>query len=236
MKDCIAIIPARGGSKRIPRKNIKNFCGKPIIYYSIKNAIASKCFKKIIVSTDDDTIAKISKKYGAEVLFKRPKNLSGDSALTRDVVNHTINFVENLGVNFNYACLIYPTAPLIQKMKLKNGYRIIKTNKYDFVFTVTEYQYPIQRSIKINKNKQVKMIYPKYRYVMSNRLDKTYHDAGQFYFGKKESFLKYKSTFGKNSFPIILPRYQAQDIDDMDDWKIAENLFKTFNEKKYSNK
>ena len=93
MKDCIAIIPARGGSKRIPRKNIKNFCGKPIIYYSIKNAIASKCFKKIIVSTDDDTIAKISKKYGAEVLFKRPKNLSGDSALTRDVVNHTINFV-----------------------------------------------------------------------------------------------------------------------------------------------
>lgn len=118
MTDCIAIIPARGGSKRIPKKNIKNFFGKPMIYYSISNAISSKCFKKIIVSTDDKQIAKISKKYGAEILFKRPKNLSGDNALTRDVVNHTINFVKDKGVKFKYACLIYPTAPLIQKKNL----------------------------------------------------------------------------------------------------------------------
>ena len=117
MTDCVAIIPARGGSKRIPRKNIKNFCGKPMIYYSIKNAIASKCFKKIIVSTDDEVIAKISKKYGAEILFTRPKHLSGDNALTRDVVNHSINFMKDKGIEFNYACLIYPTAPLIQKKK-----------------------------------------------------------------------------------------------------------------------
>jgi pseudaminic acid cytidylyltransferase len=236
MTDCIAIIPARGGSKRIPKKNIKNFFGKPMIYYSISNAISSKCFKKIIVSTDDKQIAKISKKYGAEILFKRPKNLSGDNALTRDVVNHTINFVKDKGVKFKYACLIYPTAPLIQKKKLIEGYKIIKTNKYDFAFTVCEYQYPIQRSIKINKKNQIRMIYPKFRYVMSNKLEKTYHDAGQFYFGKMESFLKYKPTFGAKSCPIILPRYQVQDIDDIDDWKIAENLFKTFNEKKYNNK
>tara|TARA_A100001015_G_scaffold300318_1_gene385575 strand:- start:1468 stop:2178 length:711 start_codon:yes stop_codon:yes gene_type:complete len=236
MPDCVAIIPARGGSKRIPRKNIKKFCGRPMIYYSIKNAIASNCFKKIIVSTDDKAIAKTSKEYGAEILFSRPKYLSGDNALTRDVVNHSINFMKEKHIEFSYACLIYPTAPLIQKKKLIEGYKIIKTNKYDFVFTVCEYEYPIQRSIKINKKNQVEMIYPKFRYVMSNKLEKSYHDAGQFYFGKTESFLKYKPTFGKKSFPIILPRYQVQDIDDMDDWKIAENLFKTFNEKKYNNK
>jgi len=236
MNDCIAIIPARGGSKRIPKKNIKKFCGKPMIFYSIKNAIESKCFKKIIVSTDDEIIAKISKKFGAEILFRRPKYLSGDNALTRDVVNHSINFIKGKGFKFKYTCLIYPTAPLIQKNKLIEGYKIIKTQNYDFAFTVCEYEYPIQRSFKINKEKQVKMLYPKFRYVMSNKLEKIYHDAGQFYFGKVEAFLKYKPTFGKKSFPIVLPRYQVQDIDDINDWKIAENLFKTFNEKKYNYK
>ena len=231
MNDCIAIIPARGGSKRIPKKNIKIFSGKPMIYYSIVNALKSKCFKRVIVSTDDDLIAKISIKYGAEILFKRPKILSTDKALTRDVVNHTINYMNKINVKFDYACLIYPTAPLIQMNKILQGYKIIKSNKFDFAFTVTEHQYPIQRSFKINKKNQVKMLYPKYRYVMSNKLDKIYHDAGQFYFGKKDSFLKYKPTFGKKSFPIMLPKSQVQDIDDMDDWKIAENLFKTLNEK-----
>lgn len=236
MNDCIAIIPARGGSKRIPKKNIKIFCGKPMIYYSIKNAISSSCFKKVIVSTDNDDIARISKKYGAEILFKRPKNLSTDKALTRDVVNHTISFLDKLGEEFKYACLIYPTAPLLQKKKLIEGYKIIKSNKFDFAFTVTEYQYPIQRAFKIDKFKNVKMLYPKYRYIMSNNLEKIYHDAGQFYFGKKDSFLNYKPTFGKKSFPIILPKSLAQDIDDIDDWKIAENLFKTLYETKRNNK
>ena len=235
MNDCIAIIPARGGSKRIPKKNIKKFCGKPMIYYSINNAINSKCFKRIIVSTDDEAIAKISSKIGAEILFKRPKNLSTDKALTRDVVNHTINFLDKLGEKFKYVCLIYPTAPLIQKKKLIEGFKIIKSNKFDFVFTVTEYQYPIQRAFKIDKFKNVKMLYPQYRYTMSNNLEKIYHDAGQFYFGKKESFLNYKPTFGKKSFPMILPKSLVQDIDDIDDWKIAENLVKTLYETKKNN-
>jgi N-acylneuraminate cytidylyltransferase len=207
-----------------------------MIYYSIKNAINSKCFKRIIVSTDDEAIAKISSKLGAEILFKRPKSLSTDKALTRDVVNHTINFLNKLGEKFKYACLIYPTAPLIQKKKLIEGYKIIRSNKFDFAFTVTEYQYPIQRAFKIDKFKNVKMLYPKYRYIMSNNLEKIYHEAGQFYFGKKKSFLKYKPTFGKSSFPIILPKSLVQDIDDIDDWKIAENLFKTLYETKRNNK
>ena len=159
-----------------------------MIYYSIKNAISSNCFKKVIVSTDNNDIARISKKYGAEILFKRPKNLSTDKALTRDVVNHTISFLDKHGEEFKYACLIYPTAPLLQRKKLIEGYEIIKSNKFNFAFTVTEYQYPIQRAFKIDKFKNVKMLYPKYRYMMSNNLEKIYHDAGQFYFGKKESF------------------------------------------------
>ena len=121
------------------------------------------------------------------------------------------------------------------KKKLIEGFKIIKSNKFDFVFTVTEYHYPIQRAFKIDKFKNVKMLYPQYRYTMSNNLEKIYHDAGQFYFGKKESFLNYKPTFGKKSFPMILPKSLVQDIDDIDDWKIAENLFKTLYETKKNN-
>ena len=232
MKNCIAIIPARGGSKRIPKKNIKKFCGKPIIYYSINSAINSKCFKKVIVSTDNDEISRIASKYGAEVPFKRPRSLSNDKALTRDVVNHCISFLDRLYISFDYICVIYPTAPLIQKEKIVEGYKLIKSNKYDFVFTATQYHYPVQRAFKINKLNQIKMLDQKYRYTMSNNLEKIYHDAGQFYFGKKKSFLDYKPTFGKNSYPIILSKSLVQDIDDIDDWKIAENLFKTLYEKK----
>ena len=229
MNDCLAIIPARGGSKRIPKKNIKFFCGKPIIYYSIKAALTSNCFDKVIVSTDDKTTAKIALNYGAEVPFKRPKKLSNDKATTSEVINHSINFYKNKGINFNYVCCIYPTAPFLSKSNLIKGYNLIKQKKYDFVLTVTEYSHPIQRSFKILKKGGLKIQNPKLMSKPTNNFEKIYHDAGKFYFGKCKSFLKKKLFFGKNSYPIILNKSVAQDINDIEDWKIAESIFKNIN-------
>ena len=226
-KSCIAIIPARGGSKRIPRKNIKLFRGKPIIFYAIKAAKKSKCFDKIIVSTDDNEIAKISKKLGAEILFKRPKKLSTDLAKSTDVIKHAIKKLNNLNIKFKYVCNIYPTNPLLDYKNLIKGYNFIKTNKFNYVFAVSEYSYPIQRSFKIKKNQGVKMLFPKYRDQNSNDLENIYHDAGQFYFGNQESFLSDRKMFEKKSFPIVIKKNHSWDIDNIDDWKIAENLFKS---------
>lgn len=226
-KNCIAIIPARGGSKRIPRKNIKLFRGKPIISYAIKIAKKSKCFDKIIVSTDDIQISNIAKKFGAEILFKRPKKLSTDNAKSTDVIKHAIRKLEELNIKFNFICNIYPTNPLLDYKNLIKGHNLIKSNKFDYVFAVSEYSYPIQRSFKIKKPLGVKMLFPKYRNKNSNNLEKIYHDAGQFYFGKKNSFLGDKQMFGRRSFPIIIKKNHSWDIDDIDDWKIAENLFKS---------
>ena len=226
MSDCIAIIPARGGSKRVPKKNIKLFKGKPIISYVIKAALKSKCFKKIVVSTDSEEIAKISKKYGAEILFKRPINISKDSAGTRPVINHAINFLDKLKIKFEYICQLYPTGVMVDHKKLVNAFKLIKARNYNFVFGATEYQYPIQRSFKINRTNKIKILFPKYKNKNSNKLEKIYHDAGQFYFGHKNSFLKYKSMFSKNSFPVIIRKSEAWDIDDPEDWLIAESLYK----------
>tara|TARA_B110000003_G_scaffold225016_1_gene225670 strand:+ start:15833 stop:16552 length:720 start_codon:yes stop_codon:yes gene_type:complete len=225
-KNCIAIIPARGGSKRIPRKNIKLFNGKPIIYYAIKAVKESKCFDKIIVSTDDNKIAIIAKKLGAEILFKRPKSLSTDHAKSIDAINHAIKELKRLKINFDYICTIYPTNPLLNYKNLIRGYNLIKTKKFNYVFTVNEYPYPIQRSLKIVRNIGVQMLFPKYRNKNSNNLRKIYHDAGQFYFGNKNSFLQEKNMFSKKSFPIIIKKNHTWDIDDFEDWKIAESLFK----------
>ena len=224
MKKCIAIIPARGGSKRIPKKNIKIFKNKPIIAHVINAAKRSKCFEKIIVSTDSDNIANISKKFGAEILFKRPKKLSNDKIGTRPVINHCINFLNHLKINFEYICQIYPTGALIDYKNLIKGFGLIKTNKYNFVFGVTEYQYPIQRSLKINKNK-LKMFFQKFMYKKSNKLEKIYHDAGQFYFGQKKNFLANKPMYSNSSYPIKIKKSKAWDIDDIEDWKIAEILY-----------
>lgn len=223
-KNCIAIIPARGGSKRIPKKNIKLFLNKPIISYVIKEAKKSKCFKKIIISTDCKKIAKISKNAGADIIIKRPKSLSNDNTKTRKVVNHAIETVEKLGHNFDYICQIYPTGVLLDHKNLIKCLKIIKKDKYNFVFSVTEYQYPIQRSLQIYK-KKIKMNFPRYKNSNSNNLKKFYHDAGQFYFGHKECFLKNKPMFSKDSFPFILKKTKAWDIDDIEDWKIAETLY-----------
>jgi pseudaminic acid cytidylyltransferase len=221
----IAIIPARGGSKRIPKKNIKDFFGKPIIAYSIEVALKSELFDKVIVSTDDKKIAQIAKEYGAEVPFLRPKEISDDFTATNDVVKHTINWFLEQNVKIDYACCIYATAPFVQIEYLKQGFdKLIKSTK-SFAFSVTSFAFPIQRAIKIN-NDEVTMFYPKNFMTRSQDLEEAYHDAGQFYWGTSQAFLEDEIIFSEKSIPIILPRHLVQDIDTLEDWQRAELMFK----------
>ncbi len=220
----IAIIPARGGSKRIPRKNIKEFCGKPMIAYSIEAAKKSECFERIIVSTDDSEIANVAKQYGAEVPFIRPDDISDDYASTLDVIAHAITEL-NLPKNTNVCC-IYATAPLISSRKLVEGLTIFNTSDLDYVFSATEFSYPIQRAFKLSNNGHVEMFQPECFDSRSQDLEKAYHDAGQFYWGNASAFLHKTPIFGNTSIPIILPITQVQDIDTPDDWRLAEMLFK----------
>lgn len=220
----IAIIPARGGSKRIPRKNIKDFFGKPVIAYSIEAAIDACCFDRIIVSTDDEEVADIAKNFGAEVPFIRPCDISDDYASTLDVISHAITELK-LPDNTNVCC-IYATAPLISSEKLKEGLAIFSASKLDYVFSATEFSYPIQRAFKLSNNSNVEMFQPEHFNSRSQDLEKAYHDAGQFYWGSSSAFLLKTSIFSSNSKPVILPTTQVQDIDTPEDWRLAEMLFK----------
>lgn len=219
----IAIIPARGGSKRIPRKNIKDFCGKPMIAYSIEAAKKSGCFERIIVSTDDSEIATIAKKYGAEVPFTRPENISDDYASTLDVIAHAIT--ELSLPKTSKVCCIYATAPLISSNKLSEGLTVLNAYKLDYVFSATEFSYPIQRAFKLSAVGNVEMFQPEHFNSRSQDLEKAYHDAGQFYWGKASAFLLKTPIFGNTSKPITLPITQVQDIDTPDDWRLAEILY-----------
>ena len=222
----LAVIPARGGSKRIPRKNIKEFCGKPMIAWSIETAIKSGCFDKIIVSTDDSEIADMASKYGAEIPFIRSPELSDDYTGTIPVIAHAIHEQIKNGKNPTAVCCIYATAPFIQTEDLRQGHKLLTENKCDYVFSVTRYDFPIQRAIKIMSNGRVQMFQPEYFNTRSQDLETAYHDAGQFYWGSTEAWLAEKPVFSANSFPIILPNSRVQDIDTPEDWQRAELLFK----------
>lgn len=224
MPKCVAIIPARGGSKRIHRKNIKEFHGKPLIAYSIQVALKSGIFEKVIVSTDDEEIANIAKKFGAIVPFIRPKELSDDFTGTGDVIKHTLNFLKENGEHYDYACTIYATAPLLQEMYLVEGYETIKTTDAKMVFSVTSMPFPIQRTFKINSKGRCEMFTPEHFYTRSQDLEEAYQDAGQFYFENLNKEFA-DIPFGKESIPIILPRHLVQDIDTLEDWKRAELLY-----------
>ena len=220
----LAIIPARGGSKRIPRKNIKDFFGKPLIAYSIEIALKSKLFDRVIVSTDDKEIAKIAKKYGAEVPFLRPKELSDDFTGTGAVVKHTLEYLKNQGEEIDFVCTIYATAPLLQVKYLKEGFERLKNSDAHMAFSVTTMPFPIQRTFKIDEDGRCKMFTPKYFTSRSQDLEEAYQDAGEFYWEN----LNNKATdiaFGKDSIPIVLPRYLVQDIDTLEDWKRAEYMY-----------
>jgi|SaaInlV_120m_DNA_4_1040238.scaffolds.fasta_scaffold21751_1 pseudaminic acid cytidylyltransferase len=226
----IAVIPARGGSKRIPMKNIKNFSGKPIIAWSIEAAIKSKLFDRVIVSTDNHEIASIAKQYGAEVPFIRPEHLSDDYTGTNDVVKHVIQSLYENGEQVSYACCIYATAPFVDPKYIINGYqRLINSNNdKSYAFSVTTYSFPVERSFLINKSGIIKKIFPKNTVRRSQDLREAYHDAGQFYWGTKNAFLNDLPIFSEHSIPIILPRYLVQDIDTIEDWKQAELMFEAY--------
>ena len=224
MSKVIAVIPARGGSKRIPKKNIKDFLGKPLIAYSIEVALASKLFDKVIVSTDDEEIANISKQYGAEVPFLRPKELSNDFTGTGAVVNHAVNYLINQGESYNYVCTIYATAPLLQKEYIIKGFEKLKESNAKRCFGVTTMPFPIQRTFKINSNGRCEMFTPEYFMSRSQDLEEAYQDAGQFYW-ENINIKSDEIAFGKDSIPLILPRHLVQDIDTPEDWILTEYMY-----------
>lgn len=222
----LCIIPARGGSKRIPRKNIKDFLGKPIIAYSIEAAINSKLFDEVMVSTDDTEIAEIARKYGASVPFIRSKKNSDDFASTIDVIEEVIEGYKSIGLSFKYCCCIYATAPFISAETLIKGHNLLVKEKLDCIFPALEYNFPIQRALKRNSNGKTSMFQPEYLKSRSQDLEKSYHDAGQFYFFGIQKVLDQKKLWTDNTGAIVVDAMNGQDIDNMDDWKIAEFKFR----------
>lgn len=223
----VAIIPARGGSKRIPRKNIKRFHDKPMIAYPIQAAIDSECFDRIIVSTDDDEIAAIAVEYGAEVPFIRPQELADDYVGTTPVIRHALKELSLSGCKVDYCCCIYATTPLLTPEILKQGFQILKCeSELDYVFSAARFSFPIQRALVKIGETGVKPFDRTSIPKRSQDLTPTYHDAGQFYWGKTKAFLDENSqVFGPNSSMLVLPNHLVQDIDTEEDWQRAELLF-----------
>lgn len=218
----LCIIPARGGSKRIPRKNIKNFLGKPIIAYSIEVALKSKLFDEVMVSTDDNEIALVAKKYGAKVPFMRSEKNADDYATTFDVIQEVVFAYKNEGKVFENICCIYPCAPFVSEEILKKSF--LKLQHYDVVFPVISFGFPIQRALK-KEGGRIGFFYPKYALSRSQDLEKSYHDAGQFYFFKVNKILKSGKLVTENTGAIEISELEAQDIDNEIDWKLAELKF-----------
>ena len=224
--ESIAIIPARGGSKRITKKNIKNFCGKPIISYSIQAAIKTVLFDKIVVSTDSHEIAEIAVKYGAEVPFIRPKELADDFVGTDEVIIHALNWFIEHGENVRYVCCIYATAPFIKPEYIKKGYESLIKEKATSAVSVTTYSYPIYRSLILDERGRLRMQWPEYIKTRSQDLPVVYHDAGQFYWADVKKYLSEKKLYSNDAIPVIIPRYLVQDIDTEEDWQRAELMYK----------
>ncbi len=221
----LAVIPARGGSKRIPRKNIKTFGGQPMISWSIKAAKQSGCFDRIIVSTDDAEIAEVAKQFGAEVPFMRPSELADDYVGTIPVIAHAVAWQNQHGVRAQEVCCIYATAPFVQAADLQRGLQTLCSSDADYAFSVTSYAFPIQRAIRITPKHRIEMFQPEHFGTRSQDLEEAWHDAGQFYWGKASAWLVGKPLFSKEAAPVQLPRHRVQDIDTFEDWRRAEWLF-----------
>jgi pseudaminic acid cytidylyltransferase len=220
----IAVIPARGGSKRIPRKNIKPFSGKPMIAWSIGVAKSSGLFDRIIVSTDDIEIADIAKQWGAEVPFMRPGALSNDYAGTTPVIAHATQWALEQGMDVEAVCCIYATAPFIQVDDIKRGLEELESGDWDFAFTATDFAAPIFRAFRQTKEGGIEMFYPEHFATRSQDLPVALHDAGQFYWGRPAAWIEGKRIFDHRSKPVLIPRWRVQDIDTPDDWVRAEIL------------
>lgn len=220
----VAVIPARGGSKRIPRKNIKPFCGEPMIAWSINAAQDSGCFDRIIVSTDDVEIADVARQYGAEVPFMRPAGLSDDHTGTTPVIRHAIEWLGQNGPSPDTVCCIYATAPFIRASDIRDGLAALEG--CDYAFSVTSFAFPIQRAVRVTSTNRIEMFNPEEFFTRSQDLEEAYHDAGQFYWGTAAAWLAERPIFGASSTPVILPRHRVQDIDTDEDWITAEWMFK----------
>ncbi len=226
----VALIPARGGSKRIPRKNIKPFHGKPIIAYSIEAALDSGCFDKVIVSTDDQEIADVARQYGAEVPFMRPDDISDDYATTADVILHALNWFEQQGEQIDYVCCLYATAPFIRVSDIKNTYQLlVDSPSASFCFPVCEFPFPIQRGVKIDHNSRVTMFQPEHFNTRSQDLEKAYHDIGQFYWGKPEAYRQKIPMFLEQAIAYPISRKRVVDLDTPEDWEFALLLARALN-------
>jgi pseudaminic acid cytidylyltransferase len=222
----VAVIPARGGSKRIPRKNIRMFCGKPIIAYSIAAAQESRLFDQIVVSTDDEEIASIARDFGATTPFIRPSEIADDFTGTNAVVKHAIAWFAGRGDNVSHACCIYATAPLIQTRFIQEGYDALTRSDAPFAFSITDFSYPIQRALRMASDGRVEAFNPEHRLTRSQDLEPAYHDAGQFYWGTARAFLEDTPLFSSQSVGVVLPRLLVQDIDTPEDWEQAELMYR----------
>ena len=229
----IAIIPARGGSKRIPHKNIKEFCGKPMIAWSIEVAKASGLIDHIIASTDDAEIAKVARQWGAEIPFMRPEELSNDHAGTTEVIAHTTQWALDQGWPVSAVCCIYATAPLIQVDDLKQGLELLESGNWNYAFSVTEFSAPISRAFKQTAEGGIEMFYPEHFGTRSQDMPTALHDAGQFYWGRPSAWIAGKKIFDRHSVPVIIPHWRVQDIDNLDDWKRAELIFNQLESRKH---
>ncbi|BBP79423.1 pseudaminic acid cytidylyltransferase [Pseudomonas gingeri] len=222
----VAVIPARGGSKRIPRKNIKMFCGRPMIAWSILAARQSGLFERIIVSTDDEEIAEMARTWGAETPFVRPPELSDDYAGTTEVIAHATRWLQDQGVPVTAVCCIYATAPLIRAEDLVHGLKVLQSGDWAYAFSVAEFSPSVYRAFQASAQGGLSMLFPEFFSTRSQDLPVALHDAGQFYWGRADAWVQGLRVFDRHSMPVCIPRWRVQDIDDMDDWIRAEMIFK----------
>lgn len=222
----VAIIPARGGSQRIPRKNLKLFNGQPMIVWSIRTALASGVFDRVVVSTDDPEIADIARVNGADVPFVRPAELADAFTGTSAVIEHAITALADQGQTFDYVCCIYATAPLLQARYVRQGFELLQSSaQTSYAFSVCSFGFPVQRALLIDASGALTPLYPEYRYTRSQDLPAAYQDAGQFYWGRSSAWQRGDVLYSSLSLPVILPRHFVQDIDTEEDWRRAEFLY-----------
>ena len=222
----ICVIPARGGSKRLPHKNIKEFCGKPIIAWSIEAAINAGCFERVIVSTDDNQIAEIARNFGADVPFKRSEKLADDYVGTIPVIRNALLWCNIHNIHPKFICCAYATAPFIRSDDILKGLQLLISEDCDYAFSATSFPFPIQRAFRITDNNRAQMFQPEHFDTRSQDLEEAYHDAAQFYWGTAAAWLDERAFFATNSVPVILPRHRVQDMDTLEDWTRAELMFK----------
>jgi N-acylneuraminate cytidylyltransferase len=220
----VAVIPARGGSKRIPRKNIRPFAGKPMIGYSIESARRSGLFDRVVVSTDDPEISAVAREFGAEVPFTRPSALADDYAGTTEVIAHAVEWLSSRGTSLSEVCCIYPTAPFIQSEDLREGLRLMQTGRWRFVFAATRFAAPVHRAFCQTGDGGLEMLFPEKFTARSQDLPEVLHDAGQFYWGRAEAWQSHSKVYDRDSTVVSIPPWRVQDIDTEEDWRYAEAI------------